>query len=122
MYTTSLAAPSSNSSVRLPKGFHLLEESVPTVTAEAVEKALSPLLGRTITFSSSAIEQLAALKEELSSWAVRLDHRATQAPSRKEFLDECVMRLLKEVQSLSEFERTLHASTIFSPSTLRKAC
>lgn len=106
---------------RLPKGFHLLEDSAPSAMAERVERVLSPLLGRTVPSSSNATALVAVLRGDLLSLAVRLDSHKTEDEEEKSFLDACVMRLLEEANSLSEYERTLRQSTTSKTSILQKA-
>lgn len=120
-HITSTSTHSWKSTPRLPKGFQLLDESAPSVSEDAVTRALSPLLAQTIPYSTSATEQRATLQERLRSLAVAVDSRPWETEQEKEFQDRIVMRLLEEAESLKVFEHGLHRNTIYPSTTSRKA-
>jgi hypothetical protein len=83
----------------LPKGFHVVENCVPSAEEVETEKKLSALADSLVALSSTATVPPADLRVRLHRAAVQL-YLARGLDNPSESMDDPVIRLLEKAQSL----------------------
>jgi hypothetical protein len=84
----------------LPMGFHVVENSAPSVAEARLEKNLSRLAASLVASCSSATVPRADLRARLQSAAVKL-YLARGLDNPSESMDDPVILLLEKAQSLT---------------------
>jgi hypothetical protein len=84
----------------LPKGYHIVENSAPSVAEAARERKLSQLLDSMVASYTTASATPADLKARLHQTAVRW-YLAQGLDNPSESMDDPVIKLLEKAQSLT---------------------